>query len=109
MQLGELREAGPAAVGVGRGGAGPAAVGGVRVEAGVAQQNAERLEDALLVVDDENGRRTVGDHVSTAREEEGVDAGRRDGSARGSTTVKRVPLVPLSRNTRPRCASMARW
>ena len=71
LQLGELLE--PAR----------AAVRGVRVEAGVAQQDAERLEDALLVVDDEDGGSASGDHVSTAREEEGVVAGRRDGSARG--------------------------
>ena len=60
LQLGELRESRPAAV------------RGVRVEAGVAQQDAERLENPLLVVDDEHGGCAGGDHVSTAREEEGV-------------------------------------
>src|SRR5829696_1428767 len=85
------------------------AVRGVRVEAGVAQQDPERLEDSLLVVDDQDFGCARGDHVSTAKEEEGVDVGRRDGSARGSTTVKRVPVEPLSTKTRPRCASIARW
>ena len=73
----------------------PAPVRRVRVEAGVAQEDAERLEDPLLVVDDEHGGCAIGAHVRTATVEEvGVAAGRRDGSARGSTTVKRVPGRP---------------
>src|SRR5258708_3974196 len=80
----------------------------VRVEARIAQQDAERFENARLVVDHENGRRAIVAHVYAGESGAPAESSAPVCTWQGSTMVNRVPEVELSRYTRPRCASMAR-
>src|SRR5258708_33546001 len=80
----------------------------VRVEARIAQEDAERFQNALLIVDDENRRRAIVAHVYAGESGAPVESSAPVCTWQGSTMVNRVPEVELSRYTRPRCASMAR-